>query len=57
MSNEEKAQLVAAMIPLEVLCGQIRVKPYKEMTVDFQRELLDSLDILHKLAFGQTVNS
>jgi len=32
--------LVEAAVPLEVLGGQIAVKPYKELTADFQNDIL-----------------
>lgn len=51
MNQEERKLLAEAAIPLEVLCGQIRVKPYTELTKDFQIQLLGSLDIIRKLLF------
>jgi hypothetical protein len=35
--------LVKAAIPLEVLAGQITVKPYAEMTADFQRIIVETV--------------
>ena len=51
--DEDRKQLAEAAIPLEVLCGQIRHKPYKEMTLEFQNQLLDSMKIIEKILFGE----
>lgn len=55
MTNEEKTLLTKAILPLEVLCGQISVRPYKEMTLDFQEELLKSYQIIRILLFNKEV--
>ena len=49
--ERERKKLAEAVIPLEGLCGQIRHKPYKEMTKDFQEQLLVSLDSIRGLLF------
>lgn len=49
MTNEEKKKLARAAIPLEVLCGQIRTNPYKELDDNLQSELQNSLQIIREL--------
>jgi hypothetical protein len=50
MSATEQLKLVKALIPIEVLCGQIRKEALKEVTSDLQNGLLQSLDVLRDLA-------
>lgn len=49
MTDEETRKLARAAIPLEVLCGQIRTKPYKEIDDSLQSELQNSLEIIRNL--------
>ena len=51
MTELEKKQLAEAALPLVVLCNQIKLKPYKEMTLDFQNKLCESLWIIENLIF------
>jgi hypothetical protein len=53
MNEQERKKLVEAAMPLEVLCGQIRHKAYKEMTKEFQSQLLASLNIIRELLFHE----
>ena len=53
MTNDERRRLAKATLPLEVLCGQIRTNPYKEMTIDFQHELEESLETIRQLLFPE----
>ncbi len=39
-NQRQKKGLAAAAVVLEVLAGQIRTKPYREMTGDFQGEIM-----------------
>ena len=55
MDDSERKALAEAAIPLEVLCGQIRHKPYTELTEGIQSQLLDSLEIIRGLLFQQWV--
>jgi hypothetical protein len=55
MDDCERKALAEAAIPLEVLCGQIRVKPYKELTDDLQSQLQQSLEIIRGMLFQQWV--
>ncbi len=52
MQQDERKMLAEAAIPLEVLCAQINSKPYKEMTLDFQKQLCESLAKIRILLFG-----
>jgi hypothetical protein len=49
MNEQQRKLLAEAAIPLEVLCGQIAVKPYSEMTFEFQEQLLKSMKIIREL--------
>lgn len=57
MNYSERKMLAEAAVPLEVLCGQIRHNPYKEMTKDFQEQLLNSLEIIRGLLFKQWIGN
>lgn len=55
MTDKQRRELVEAMIPLEVLAGQIRTKPYKEMSVDFQAKLLKSIGVIRDFVLPSTL--
>jgi hypothetical protein len=49
MRDNERKMLVEAMVPFEVLFGQILHQPYKEMSVEFQRQLVESVAAMRVL--------
>lgn len=53
LDGYDRRLLVEALCPLEVLYGQMRTQPYRELTEDFQQKLIESIDVLRVLAIGR----
>jgi hypothetical protein len=51
MTQDERKTLAQAAAPLEVLCAQIRNKPFKELTEELQEHLLQSMLKIRTLLF------
>ena len=53
MTKEEKKVIAEAMLPFIVLVAQIKWKPYREMTPDFQESLVQSVGKINKVLFKE----
>lgn len=56
MKKAQKQFFVEQLIPLEVLVLQIKEKPYKEMTQQFQLDLITAIAALRVLVFSLEVS-
>lgn len=45
---ELEATLVEAVVPLEVIAGQHRVKPYKELSPGLMQQMMDSIKMIRQ---------